>query len=300
MVDLSSRMQEIKEALDSGTNSENASLQEQERLLDELLDLVESIDQAKDLSTIGGFSTLLSLLHSPYPSVQSRAAEVAATCVQNNPAVQEAFMDGGIMPALWSLLDSNEILSRIKALLAISCMIRGHSPALSWFKHHDGGQKILIIAEDAQDPRLQRKCLQLLDYMLSSLPSERAVLCAARQGSLVNLLSSVFIPSDDGDVRIAALNVAARMTGDIQCLHVMQSNKAFVSAIQAAQCRLDTLPETDWDSVEEEAKLTKSLVSDLSRIIPLPAPPDFPTSPEQEGSGSASRQLIVLPQEANM
>lgn len=301
MVDLSTRMQEIKEALDPGTSSarEDASLQEQERLLDELLELVESIDQAKDLSTIGGLSTLCSLLQSPHPSLQWRAAEVAATCVQNNPAVQEAFMNGGIMPALWSLLDSNVVLSKIKALLAVSCMIRGYPPALSWFMQQNGGQKVLIIAEQSEDPRLQRKCLQILDYILSFLPSERAVMYSAGEGLLIHLLSNVFIPSDDGDVRIAALNVAAQMAGDVQCLHAMQSNEAFVAAVQAAQCRLDTLPENDWDSVEEETNLTKELMSDLSRIAPLLPQPDVLPSPEQGAADTTSRQLIALPQRAN-
>ncbi len=41
-----------------------------------------------DLHTIGGLPTLLGLLGSPHPSLRWRAAEVAATCVQNNPSVQ--------------------------------------------------------------------------------------------------------------------------------------------------------------------------------------------------------------------
>jgi hypothetical protein len=42
-----------------------------------------------DLHKIGGLHTLLELLGSQHPSLRWRAAEVVATCVQNNPPVQE-------------------------------------------------------------------------------------------------------------------------------------------------------------------------------------------------------------------
>lgn len=44
---------------------------------------------AADLHTIGGLPTLLSLLQDPHASIRWRAAEVVATCVQNNPPVQQ-------------------------------------------------------------------------------------------------------------------------------------------------------------------------------------------------------------------
>lgn len=44
---------------------------------------------AADLHTIGGLSTLLELLESEHSSLRWRAAEVVATCVQNNPPVQK-------------------------------------------------------------------------------------------------------------------------------------------------------------------------------------------------------------------
>jgi len=44
---------------------------------------------AADLHTIGGLPTLLSLLQDSHASIRWRAAEVVATCVQNNPPVQQ-------------------------------------------------------------------------------------------------------------------------------------------------------------------------------------------------------------------
>ncbi len=46
-----------------------------------------------DLHKIGGLPVLLELLESPHASLRWRAAEVVATCVANNPPVQEV---GGV------------------------------------------------------------------------------------------------------------------------------------------------------------------------------------------------------------
>ena len=42
-----------------------------------------------DLQKIGGLPVLLSLLRSQHASLRSKAAELVATCVQNNPPVQQ-------------------------------------------------------------------------------------------------------------------------------------------------------------------------------------------------------------------
>lgn len=72
-----------------------------------------------DLATIGGLSTLLALLGSSHASLRWRAAEVCATCVQNNPPVQRSFMDGGIIPRLLPLLCDDDAKVRVKGLLAL-------------------------------------------------------------------------------------------------------------------------------------------------------------------------------------
>ena len=54
-----------------------------------------------DLHTIGGLPTLLNLLQDPHASVRWRAAEVVATCVQNNPPVQQV----GALPSAIDICD---------------------------------------------------------------------------------------------------------------------------------------------------------------------------------------------------
>ena len=103
LVEISSRLEEI---LPEDASEEDVA--GKARLLDELLDLVESIDQAKDLSTVGGLGTLLRVIegNEGRPGLQSRAVEVIAACAQNNPEVQASFFRDGVMPVVWGLLGS--------------------------------------------------------------------------------------------------------------------------------------------------------------------------------------------------
>ncbi len=61
-----------------------------------------------DLTHIGGLPTLLSLLESQYAPLRASAMEVVATCVQNNPPVQQFFLDGGTLPKLLKLTEDAE------------------------------------------------------------------------------------------------------------------------------------------------------------------------------------------------
>lgn len=61
-----------------------------------------------DLTSIGGVETLMALMRDPEPSLRWRAAEVAATCAQNNPPVQEWLLKAGCLPKLLRLLEDGE------------------------------------------------------------------------------------------------------------------------------------------------------------------------------------------------
>ncbi|PRW45487.1 Hsp70-binding 1 [Chlorella sorokiniana] len=298
MIDLGQRMADIKESLDAGGagaaagdsgaaaagegSSSSASLEDKERLLDELLDIVEQIDLAKDLHTIGGLPTLLALLASPHPSLRWRAAEVAATCAQNNPPVQKAFFDGGIMPRLLPLLHDENATVQTKALLAISCMVRGYAPALVALRQANGVATLVgLLAQP--EPRLQRKCLQVLQYMLRVMPLDRQPACA--DTNLLPALSDI-LGCEDNDMREAALAVAQQLAADDGSLRLMQQPACgFGAALQALLVRLDTLPQEEWGSVEDEAAAAKQLATALQRELP-------PAAATQDAAGPASPQAV--------
>lgn len=220
MVDLSKRMTDIKDALDEGQES---SVEEKERMLDELLELVESIDQAKDLSTIGGLQTLLQVLDSGVPSLQWRAAEVIATCAQNNPEVQENFFSGGVMDPIWRLMDSEDDACVVKALLAVSCLIRGSSQVHSYFTEHHGVSKLIdIVHQRGGDDKILRKCLQILRYCIEESATDRAEVVQSGEAFTGALAAILGDDSKDADVHQVALDVSKALGAEAEGLALMK------------------------------------------------------------------------------
>lgn len=223
MVDLSERMKDITTALDSSATDGGNSIEEKERMLDELLDLVESIDQAKDLSTIGGLKPLLHVLDSGIRSLQWRAGEIIGTCAQNNEEVQASFIREGVMPAIWTLLDIDDATCRLKGLFAVSCMIRGCHEAQEWFSMHDGVNTLLSFLEnrDSNNERIQRKCLQILGYVVEHSPRDREIVCSQGEKA-VHLLSTIIRESDDVDLRTAALSLGKSLSKHVDGFEVLK------------------------------------------------------------------------------
>ena len=347
MVDLSKRMQDIKETLDASISPPSAStefqqanvipvsssaeptegsqqtgnageatvsLEESERLLDELLDLVESIDQARDLSTIGGLDTLLSLLRSQHSSLQWRAAEIAAACVQNTPSIQASFMHGGILPAVWPLLDAPNDTCRIKGMLALSCMMRGYYPAVTWFVDNLGIEKAIDMTDPRSVPgmsheenrdeedsettlvnsRLLRKCFQLLSYVLETMPSETFRAVSYKNNVLLQSIADALAWSTDPDVRVGALKVAVQSAIDSGSLRLMQRHSGLVEAVQALQCRLDSLDREDWPGAEEEVQLSRSLMVELAKDVEAQ---DGDLVSAEEAPEATNMQLLTMPEQ---
>jgi len=80
----------MKESLTLLKDEKNEhSVQEITKSLEELEDLVESIDNANDLVKINGLHVILPLLRSTESTIRSATASVLTTCLQNNPNFQK-------------------------------------------------------------------------------------------------------------------------------------------------------------------------------------------------------------------
>ncbi|KAG2483843.1 hypothetical protein HYH03_017299 [Edaphochlamys debaryana] len=214
---------------DGGPDGGMTDLEEREALLDELMDIVGSIDYARDLHKIGGLPVLLELLASPHPSLRWRAAEVVATCVANNPPVQEWFLAGGVLPPLLALLDpAQPPACRTKGLLALSGLVRHFAPGLQAFREA-GGLTALVGCLSCDDRRVGVKAMRLLDYVLSQRGGDCTAAAAA--GALGPLAAAVSYKGEDEaegdsgaeadevdaeacDYRTAALGALRRLAGN--------------------------------------------------------------------------------------
>lgn len=259
MVDLSARMKDIKSELDKGEESD-VPLTEKEDLLEELMEIVESIDYARDLEKIGGIDMLLDLLSSKHASLRWRAAEVVATCVQNNQPVQVEFVQAGAIAKLMQLADDEESeLCRVKALLALSCLVRQNQLAVEAFRLAGGLQKLITYAGN-DDPKVQRKALQLLKSFLREKPSEMQA--AVDQGVVPALIAA--LSSAQHEVRLASLVVLLELTTDRSGLQQLRQASELRTQVTALQTRLAGLSSDEFDAEREEAASCSSLLNALS------------------------------------
>lgn len=93
--------------------------------------LIEGIDNANNMESLGLWTPLVGLLKSEEPEIRRYAAWCSGTAVQNNPRSQERFLVMGGIPSLVRLAtgDSNEAVRR-KAIYALSSETRNYQPGL--------------------------------------------------------------------------------------------------------------------------------------------------------------------------
>uniref|UniRef100_A0A1D1XPV7 Hsp70-binding protein 1 n=2 Tax=Anthurium amnicola TaxID=1678845 RepID=A0A1D1XPV7_9ARAE len=170
-------------------------------MLDELQEHVESVDMANDLHSIGGLVPLLDYLKSSNPGIRAKSAEVVSTIVQNNPKSQQLVMDAnGMEPLLSNFNSDSDATVRTKALGAISSLIRDNEPGIAAFRLADG-YTALRDALGSEDAKLQRKALNLIQYLLHENNSDCRIAAELGLPPLMVHLTS----SDNSEVREAAL-----------------------------------------------------------------------------------------------
>eukprot|EP00951_Prasinocladus_malaysianus_P042833 scaffold526190_cov46-Prasinocladus_malaysianus.AAC.1 len=117
-------MTDISQGLSDLDDTEDA-IERKEQLLEELIDICESIDFAKgeatyssakvctsintywwlsfgldtELGKVGGLQCAIALVRGPHEGLRWRAAELLAICAQNNAPVQKEFSEAGVLDA---------------------------------------------------------------------------------------------------------------------------------------------------------------------------------------------------------
>ncbi|KZC08673.1 PREDICTED: hsp70-binding protein 1 [Dufourea novaeangliae] len=140
---------------------------QQEAALEKIADYVDNIDIANDFYKIGGFSIFGPCLNSLHSSIRWRAAEVIAELAQNNPFCQEKFLETGLFPILLNIVDTDPSENaRVKALYAVSCIVREYPVSLKYMDINDG-YSVLLRAMQSSVKKLQIKSAFLLCSLCS-------------------------------------------------------------------------------------------------------------------------------------
>lgn len=72
------------------------------------------------------------------------------------PPPPQWFLEGGALPLLEGLLSDADSTCQTKALLAVSCLVRGYHPALLAFRNHGGIGTLCTLLQGSDCVRLQR------------------------------------------------------------------------------------------------------------------------------------------------
>ncbi|EZA60831.1 hypothetical protein DMN91_007726 [Ooceraea biroi] len=138
-----------------------------ENALEGIADFVDGVDIANDFYKIGGFSVFKPCLNSSHSSIRWRIADIIAELAQNNPFCQEKILETEVFPTLLHITDTDPSeQARIKALYAVSCIVRGHVASLKYLAANDG-YSVLLRAMQSPIEKLQIKSAFLLSSMCS-------------------------------------------------------------------------------------------------------------------------------------
>jgi len=135
-------------------------------------DWVDQIDMANNFHKIGGFESLKTCLKSDYASIRSASANAIAELSQNNPYCQENFVKEDFLPMLLEMI-SNDRHCQVKAMYAISCIIRECPLAQEKFLNHYNGPTIVMNATMTTGNQGNNEKLRIkASFFISSLCQE--------------------------------------------------------------------------------------------------------------------------------
>ncbi|KAF7221197.1 hsp70-binding protein 1 [Nothobranchius furzeri] len=181
-----------REEPDEKERDEEDDDDEREAAFEMLSELCENLDNARDLMVLGGLDLCVSRYLSHVQSgLRWRAAQLIASCAQNMPQVQDHLLKIEVLPKLLQLTDADPNPTvRVKALYAVSCLVREQEAGLQEFAAHDGFS-VLMRGMQSENEKLRTKSAFLLLSLLTSHPEHKeTVVCMGMVQQLVSVLRS--------------------------------------------------------------------------------------------------------------
>lgn len=263
--------------LTSLTASELLKLQKAS--LEELTERLEQIDNARFFALNHGGNGKLPLIMNIMSNgndneLRWRAADVFAAVTQNNPEVQTRAMDLGALTLVMNIIIEEKIAEKVKlkAFLALSCLIRGTSNvSLKHFVEEGGIALIRRILSDVSNnkgaAKLQRKSLFLLQYICVSAP-EYCTNVADDDALLSRLVN--FCGSKDATISDMGLQVLTSLSSYYNVAKFLAGEDSSAKQIlESLQTRFNATPDEEKEWVEEPLKLCKKLLVVANSGVPL-------------------------------
>ncbi|RNA05940.1 Hsp70-binding 1 [Brachionus plicatilis] len=186
--------------------SENEEETEERRIeaLETLRDWCEDLNFAIDFHKINSYNLINQLLNDKITEIRALTCELVGTLAQNNPYCQETLINDKYLPILLYKLDKDSDSVKVKALFAISCLIRDYEPGQQ--KLLEGNAlDILIKSLSCQIEKVKIKC----SFLISSICNNKAIKNALTQKRLISDLIHIY-KQDDHQIHehiLSAINV---------------------------------------------------------------------------------------------
>lgn len=169
--------------------SENEEESEERRIeaMETLRDWCEDMNFAIDFHKINGYNLISKLLNDNNSEIRALTCELVGTLAQNNPYCQETLINAKYLPILFYKLDRDSDDVKVKALFAISCLIRDYEPGQ--LKLIEGNSlDILLKSLSCPLDKIKIKCC----FLISSICSNKAIKNALTQKKLIFNLIDIY------------------------------------------------------------------------------------------------------------
>ncbi|KAK9238345.1 armadillo-type protein [Lipomyces kononenkoae] len=206
----------------------NVDLESKETAFDNLEMLVENLDNANNLESLGLWEPLIEQLAHPSPVLRKMACWVIGTAVQNNPKSQAALlMYPKAIPYLTNLAakdPSKEV--RLKAMYSLSSAIRNHASGYESFKNAEGWQVLASIIRQATQQHKPDEQSNIPDSQRHLHESDEDI----RRRSIF-LLAGI-LSTEPLEDKIEILRSLSAVPSLLELLHVEESYSAIEKIVQ--------------------------------------------------------------------
>lgn len=187
-----SEAQMMREELSLAVNP-TAPLEDRLVALDNFEMLIEQIDNSNNITSMGMWPPLISLLHSEEPKVQTAAAWILGTAVQNNDKAQVAVLEYQPVEALLGLLGSQDQEVRGKAMYALSGLLKHNPQAMVQFDKETGWDVLKGGLRD-MNISVRRKVAFLINALLFQDPNSFSSSPSTPTASTATAVAPVLTP----------------------------------------------------------------------------------------------------------
>jgi len=171
----------------------DSSIPLEERLIawDELEMLIESLDNANDLTPLKLWPDIIAHFRDSEPETVTQALWVCGTAIQNNPKSQEDFLAENPIPTIIELIaeTSTSAQVRSKALYCLSGAVKHNESAMSTFTSNQGWQALNSALQDP-DITCRRKSAFLIDSLFQHSTTPSQLVQSARESKTIDTLVS--------------------------------------------------------------------------------------------------------------